>query len=289
MTGMGAPSMVASVAGLVDFSTGDGSNLGTTVVDGQGNSDDIVGIEYQIVSAANDGTPNNAAWIYYIDTNVGQDGIVTGNYDPLFIIKSADGAEFSFEGVSVGDYLGFQSEVTFEGFRDSVSTGSVTLEINRTSYHEIFDTSDLTPSAFQYVDEVRITNPNDYDDGIDNYGKVNQISLDELVFGDPVMPNSPPMVDANGATGGTAHTTTFTEDSGTVRIVASDATLTDDGDLTSVTLALAATPDDASEEIAYDASLNGDASLVSLGLVGGYDSGTRTFTASGTADQMPNT
>ncbi|HEX2829699.1 MAG TPA: DUF4347 domain-containing protein [Burkholderiales bacterium] len=95
--------------------------------------------------------------------------------------------------------------------------------------------------------------------------------------------NLPPTIDANGATGGTDNATTFVEDGGAVRIATSDATLTDDGNIAGMTVVLGATPDGASESIAYSDALNGGASLASLGLTGSYDSATRTYTLSGTA------
>jgi|GEM_PF-1558738 len=185
-------SLLPDVHGTVDFSPANETNLGPVVRDGDGNSTDIANIQYEILAADIDGTPNGAPWVYYVDTNILEDGIVTGNLDPMVIIRSADDSEFSFEGISIGDVTSFQSQVRFEGFWNGASTGAVTLNINRSSYHEVFDSSDFTPSIFQYVDEVRITNPNDYiyDDGntVVNYGKVNSISVDELVFGNPVIP-----------------------------------------------------------------------------------------------------
>jgi VCBS repeat-containing protein len=92
-----------------------------------------------------------------------------------------------------------------------------------------------------------------------------------------------PVLDANGEGGGTTNTTTHTEDGGAVRIVTGDATLVDEGHLSGVTLALDAAPDGAAEAIAYDAALNGGASLASLGLIGSYDPETGTYTLSGAA------
>ncbi|HEV7286172.1 MAG TPA: DUF4347 domain-containing protein, partial [Kaistia sp.] len=123
-------------------------------------------------------------------------------------------------------------------------------------------------------------------DGIDTIvfvrtdGAAAGAAIDNLDFSPA---NAAPVLDANGAGGGTANTTTFTEDGGAIRIVTSDATLTDDGNLAGLTLVLGATPNGASESIAYDAALNGAATLASLGLTGSYDSGTRTYTLSGNA------
>jgi len=92
-----------------------------------------------------------------------------------------------------------------------------------------------------------------------------------------------PMLDANGAGGGTSNSKTYIEDSGGSRITTSDATLTDLGTITGLTMALAATPNGTSESIAYNAVLNGGVSLASLGLTGSYDPATHTYTVSGTA------
>src|SRR5690606_23629975 len=81
----------------------------------------------------------------------------------------------------------------------------------------------------------------------------------------------------------TSYSASFTENGNAVRMAASDATLSDDDSITGMTLALAATPDGTSETIAYSEALNGGASLASLGLSGGYNSGARTYTVSGVA------
>jgi hypothetical protein len=96
-------------------------------------------------------------------------------------------------------------------------------------------------------------------------------------------PNPAPVIDANGAGGGTANTTTFTENGGAIRIVTSDASLSDDDNITGMTLVLGATPNGASESISYNSALNGGVALTAVGLSGNYDSATRTYTLSGTA------
>ncbi|MCR6653488.1 MAG: hypothetical protein NVV73_19200 [Cellvibrionaceae bacterium] len=95
--------------------------------------------------------------------------------------------------------------------------------------------------------------------------------------------NAAPTVDANGSGGGTSNTTTFTENGPAVRITTNDASLSDDDNITGMTLVLAATPDGTSEIIAYSAALNGGASLASVSLTGSYNSGSRTYTISGSA------
>ena len=95
--------------------------------------------------------------------------------------------------------------------------------------------------------------------------------------------NPSPIIDANGAADGTTNTATHVENGPSVRIVTSDASLTDDDNLTGMTLVLTPAPDGIAEQIAYNAALNGGASLASLGLSGSYDSINHTFTISGTA------
>ncbi|MEZ0168380.1 Ig-like domain-containing protein [Microvirga sp. TS319] len=92
-----------------------------------------------------------------------------------------------------------------------------------------------------------------------------------------------PVLDANGSGAGMTSSTTHTEDGGAVRITTSDATLTDAGTISGLTLVMAAAPDGSLERIAYNPAFNGGASLMSLGLTGSYDPATHTFTISGTA------
>lgn len=275
-------------AGTLDFNTSDG-DLGTVITDGMAGSSDISGIEYQIYSTQADGTANGTVWGYYGDVGLGVDGIV-GDLgmgdpalagDPVVVIRSADGSAFSFEGITTGNRDGIQTRVTFEGFRNGVSTGAVTLDVDyMVTGINNFTTTDLPPEIFQAVDEVRITNP-DIPSGAPE--RVVTLAFDNLMFGEPVNPNAAAVVDANGPTGGTTNSTTFTEAGAAVRIVTSDATLTDDDNLTAMTFTLGATPNGTDESIAYSAALNGGASLASLGLAGSYSSATRTYTISGSA------
>ncbi len=180
--------LFAGVAGTVNFNTADGMDLGPTVNDGEGGSSDITNISYEIFSANAGGNASGASWTYYSDTNVGHDGILTyPSGDATIVIKSTNGSEFAFQGVTLMDYLGFQSQAKVEGFRNGISTGSVILNISRSTYYQAYTSTSFTSSIFQYIDEIRITNPNDYNDGITNYGKVNYLALDDIQFGEPVV------------------------------------------------------------------------------------------------------
>jgi uncharacterized repeat protein (TIGR02059 family) len=274
---------LAGVAGTLNFSGPDASDLGTTVTDGEAGSGDIVGVTYEIYATQANGTPNNTVFAYYGDVGIGKDGVVGDMLegDPVVVIRTANGAEFSFDGITTANVGVIHTRVTFEGFHNGVSTGSVTLNVdNAVTGINSYTTSDLTRSVFQNVDEVRITNP-DLPDGTAE--KSVFLAFDSIVFGEPVIPNAAPAIDANGGGVGTGNTASFAEDGPAVRILTSDATLTDDDNVTGMTLTLSATPNGASEIITYSAALNGGASLASLGLTGSYNSETGAYTISGAA------
>lgn len=174
---------LAGMAGTLNFDTGEATSLGPIVTDGMGGAIDIPGAVYQILAAGPNGTPTGVSWTYYTDFGTGRDGIVGDELygDPMVIIRTADGAEFSFEGISTISYLGLQTQVTFEGFRDGASTGSVTLGVDDFGmYNNTYTVSDFTRSVFQNVDEVRITNR-------DPMGQqVNSLAYDNIVFGEAV-------------------------------------------------------------------------------------------------------
>lgn len=180
-------------SGTLNFSGSD-TAIGTTVRDGDANSTKFVGVFTEIYSS-NAGSATNLGnpWAYFADlfndgTGGSDDAIAdnSGNASPAIVIRSQGGEEFSFNGIKVAAYLG-QPRVTFEGFRDGISTGSVTLFINNATYISNFTQFDLTPWFFQNVDEVRITNPDD---------PRNIIGIDSLVFGDAVSPITSATYDA---------------------------------------------------------------------------------------------
>ncbi|HWK50413.1 MAG TPA: DUF4347 domain-containing protein, partial [Steroidobacter sp.] len=194
-----------------------GVQLGTVVTDEMGVTSDIPGITYQIYTA-DSGSPgvSNGISLQYWDGLLSDEayGVKSGilgddaNGDPIIVIKSADGSQFDFRGLAVVNYIGAQTRVRVEGFRDGVSTGSVALDIDNANWNSSYGTAQLTRSIFQNVDEVRITNPDEVMGNDDqSFGYVNYIAVQNLVFGEPV---GAPVLDANGAAGGTANTTTFT-------------------------------------------------------------------------------
>lgn len=204
-------------AGTLNFS-GPDATIGTTVRDGDANSTAIPAINIEIYSAnAGSNVNNGAVWNYYSDQfadgPTGPDEGIAGDHDgfgtPVIVIRSQDGTDFSFTGIRVIDFQGSQPKVTFSAYRDNQFLGSVTLDINPVTYSSTFSQSTgLTASIFQNVDEIRITNP---DTGLPDING-NFLLLDEIGVADPVAP--PKLVSAtfsdNNLKIGETATVTFT-------------------------------------------------------------------------------
>lgn len=171
-------------AGTLNFS-GPDTYLGMTVTDGQANSIDIPGVVIESYSADSGNTNSNSPWEYY-STFFGpnSDGIVdsSGDGTPIIIIRSQNGADFSFTGIKIVDYLGTHPQITFEAFRDGVSQGSVTLATDSLDYISDFTQSNgLTASIFQNVDEIRISDPSSGNGNL-------YVALDNIGFADVPRP-----------------------------------------------------------------------------------------------------
>lgn len=204
-------------AGTLNFS-GPDATIGTTVRDGDANSTVIPDITIEIYSASAGSNVNNGAvWNYYSDLfddgPTGPDEGIAGDHDgfgtPVIVIRSQDGTDFSFTGIRVINYQGSQPQVTFSAYRDNQFLGSVTLDIDPVTYSSTFSQSTgLTASIFQNVDEIRITNP---DTGLPDING-NFLLLDEIGVADPVAP--PRLVSAtfsdNNLKIGETSTVTFT-------------------------------------------------------------------------------
>ncbi|MDP9938395.1 Ig-like domain-containing protein [Ectopseudomonas alcaliphila] len=171
-------------AGTLNFS-GPDATIGTTVRDGDANSTDIPGVVIEIYSANSGNTNSNSTWDYYSDLfGPNSDGIVdsSGDGTPTIIIRSQNGADFSFTGIKIVDYLGAHPQITFEAFRDGVSLGSVTLATDSLNYISDFTQSNgLTASIFQNVDEIRISDPSSGDGNL-------YVALDNIGFADVPRP-----------------------------------------------------------------------------------------------------
>ncbi|WP_170932676.1 bacterial Ig-like domain-containing protein [Desulfosporosinus sp. FKB] len=173
----------------VSFTGTDTNNVGSTLHDGSLGSTDISGIQLDIFNA-NRTVPDTPVEYFGLGNNSStyDSPVIIPNYDPgtgiapdFIVIKSDDGSAFDFKSIYVLDYLASEPQIKFEGFRNGISTGSVILNINQTDYQETFtSTNGLTPSIFQNIDEVRISNQYDGDMTYGNYVGINNIQI-----GDP--------------------------------------------------------------------------------------------------------
>lgn len=218
-------------AGTISFSGASDVSLGGTVTDGEANSTDIPGVVIEIYSADAGNANNGADWSYYADLSAdGLGGIDQGIISdhngygvPNYIIRSTNGSEFSFSGIRVFDYQGAQSQVTFSAYRDGQLLGSVTLNIDRSTYSSSFtQASGLTASLFQNVDEVRISNPEEGQGGI--LGNI--LALNDIVIADVPRPSlvSATFADNNLKIGETS-TVTFTFNMAVTGFTAGDLTV----------------------------------------------------------------
>jgi uncharacterized Zn ribbon protein len=191
-------------SGTIDFvdTTGNngvnGANIGSVVNDGTTVNDitvsDINDIKLNIFNT-NDPinlTPTGS-FVYFKDEFSNNNPVIVpisekyGNAQPgdkdtpkIFVIKSSDSILFDFKSIYMRDYLASEQQVKFEGFKNGSSTGSVILDINQTTYEETFDSSDLPPSIFQNVDEVRITNQYGGDMAYGNWAAIGSIKIDTI-------------------------------------------------------------------------------------------------------------
>jgi autotransporter-associated beta strand protein len=199
-------SLLQTVAGTIDFHVVNpppmGLTIGSIVTDGDAGSADIPNVTYQIFGTDAAGVANGSIWRYEDDMSGDEhDGIWSdADYgDPVVVIRSENEAEFSFQGIDFFDYLGAQPQVRIEGFRDGVSTGFVVLDLASYAgdlHVASFGIADLPSSTFGNVDEIRLTNPNEIDP---MYGpppgtKTMLLALDDIVFGELVIPNTAPVI-----------------------------------------------------------------------------------------------
>ena len=150
-------------------------NIGTIVANGQVYSSDLTGKQIQLFNALNDADAASrtatGSFVRYSSTLASSlfPGIVSlngtigiaemDNSRPKYIVvASTDGAEFNFKSVYVCDVVGTEPSLKVEGFRDGVTTGSVTLSRNTaTEWQKTFDPSFFPVDIFGNVDEVRFS------------------------------------------------------------------------------------------------------------------------------------
>jgi hypothetical protein len=183
-------------SGTLNFSGG-AASLGIRVLDGQANSTDIAGVTIEIYSAnTGSNANNNGSWYFgdnLLDGSGPDEGILDINGSPVIVIRSDSGAEFSFNGIKLVDLAAGLFQVNFEGYRNSASTGSVTLSTDQVDSISDFTQVQLSASIFQNVDEVRITDS--------AAGNLLQAAVDNIVFADPVGPTTVSSVNSSTANG----------------------------------------------------------------------------------------
>lgn len=161
-------------SGTISFTGNPGSS---TATDGSGGSTDISGITIQI--SGNLGQN----WTYetpYTKSGIAQDYLGSTPSSLITIKSSTTAAPFWFKSIDLIDYGG--ADVKVEGFRNSVSTGSVNLTTNTTPWEFTFNSgSGLTAAIFNNVDEVRITPQV----GGQMWIALNNIAIDNAVFPAP--------------------------------------------------------------------------------------------------------
>lgn len=239
----------------VDFHAADLTNLGLAISDGAYTSNDVPGLDIRFFVGDGSGTANGTNLVY---VNQGPIAGVTseeGAGEPSFVIKEHGGAEFWFKGIFLQEYVGGAFDIRIEGFRNGASTGSVQVTVDPASFERYFTTTQLEPSKFQNVDEVRITNAS---------GGSLWLNYDKFVFSEAVVPNAAP-----SATNLT-QTVPYGEDPvGAVALADIVVTDADGGDVLSATLTLS----------------NANAGSLSVGTFGAatsaYNAGTGVWTVSG--------
>lgn len=108
-----------------------------------------------------------------------------GETPATIYIRSLDGSEFSFETIQINVLDPLQTSVWVEGFRNGDSTGPA-VKVILPSNGIMLTTTDLIPSQFQNVDEVRFTNPDGAEAGLTG----NAFAINYLTFGAAVVPDT---------------------------------------------------------------------------------------------------
>ncbi|WP_183565295.1 hemoblobin-interacting domain-containing protein, partial [Paenibacillus endophyticus] len=195
-------------------------DLGSELTDGEQNSTNILGQDFEIFYAesAMSDTRSDGIGLYqwkdtelnisdYPDVFNGERATVMntqfgGDYSGgdntarmYLVLKSTDGSEFQFNGLNVFNYFGLDGNDTklkIIGFKNELSTGSVTIQtVGAPTFLSKLTSSELTPSVFQDVDRVVITPSSDsqFSDPDNEYPGLqfyfNSFSVDDPVLTSP--------------------------------------------------------------------------------------------------------
>jgi hypothetical protein len=188
--------------------TADRTDYGPVLTDGEGGVPDVPGVTYQVLftnaAEAADGTvmfygygnhpgPGEDPSLYldgrrgYLYPS-GADGGGSPAYQ--LVLQTADGSEFSFKSIYLVNFNGATASdfsVEVEGYRNGVSTGSITTHADNPQFGlNLTQSNGLTPAIFQNVDKVvlRPAGSSVYNSNFWYY--VNDISFDNAVVSLPV-------------------------------------------------------------------------------------------------------
>lgn len=289
------------------------SDLGPTLIDGEANTTDVPGKNFEIFytdSATSNTSTDSIGHFHYTDSDLdltsypnaynGKRDVVLnanqasafggdGSAEPFLVLRTQDGSEFSFNGIDAfNSYAlsGNDAKISLSGYRDGVLLGSVTLTIDSVStFHGSFNQSNgLAASVFQNVDRVVITtdSSSQYSDPANpNYGL--WMFFNGFVVGDAVVPANAPSLSGSG------NDPLFTENGSAVDLFSSVTASTNDSGQTFSGMAMTVTNvSNGSNEIlsigGTDVALSGGNSGTIAG-IGNYSvsvaGGTATVTLSG--------
>ncbi|NLQ17935.1 DUF4347 domain-containing protein [Marinomonas sp. M1K-6] len=156
-------------------------DLGAELTDGEQNSVNITGQNFEIfyansalsdIKADNIGLYQNEDSDFEPEIYNGERATVTnaqlatafggdGTPRSYLVVKSTDGSEFKFSGVNIFNNYGLtgdDAKLTIIGYRNGVTTGSITIQPNDDpTYISQLTSTELSASIFENVDRVEIT------------------------------------------------------------------------------------------------------------------------------------
>lgn len=179
---------MAGYRGLLDSNnyvmvfTPDNLFMGAKVRDGDLSSTDVPDVTYEI-------SGGGVMWVSH--EGLGSVMPAEGETPSTIYIRTVEGSQFSLQTIQIHVLDVAQTSVWIEGFRDGVSTGAAVKAI-LPSNGIMLTSQQLIPSQFENVDEVRLTNPDGAQAGLNG----NALMLNYLTFGPAVVDNVKPDVDA---------------------------------------------------------------------------------------------
>ena len=145
------PITANAISGALTYSGTNDSNVGQIINDGTSKNglttSDVSGIDLELFNSDDpDNLTQKGSFVYFNNGDtynrpvLGPISETTGNVavampPEIFVIRSSDGSEFSFNSIYVIDATGNENFIKVEGFRNNSSTGSVELAINQTDFH----------------------------------------------------------------------------------------------------------------------------------------------------------